>query len=101
MGNQELLEHFRSYPVLKALHSYGPQGHRGLSVLIFESSAVGYLEAERLHKSFVVQGLDRLAWNSCQDMVLAGEERQLYGYMAMNEDLNIFNQHCQGAFPGP
>ncbi|GMI82186.1 SUPPRESSOR OF GENE SILENCING 3 [Hibiscus trionum] len=96
MGNQELLEHFSSYPALKAQHSYGPQGHRGLSVLIFEKSAVGYLEAERLHKNFLEQRLGRSAWNSCTNEVLPGGERQLYGFMALKEDLDVFNQHCQG-----
>ncbi|XP_021294352.1 protein SUPPRESSOR OF GENE SILENCING 3-like [Herrania umbratica] len=96
MGRLELLEHFSSYPALKAEHSYGPQGHRGLSVLIFESSAVGYLEAERLHTNFVEQGLDRSAWNSCSDVILPGGGRQLYGFMAVKEDLDIFNEHCQG-----
>ncbi|XVF25314.1 hypothetical protein REPUB_Repub13aG0202700 [Reevesia pubescens] len=96
MGSQELLQHFSSYPALKAQHSYGPEGHRGLSVLIFESSAFGYLEAEHLHKSFIEQGLDRFAWNSCSDVVLPGGERQLYGFMAVKGDLDIFNQHCQG-----
>ncbi|MFQ6654513.1 hypothetical protein Gotur_025466 [Gossypium turneri] len=96
MGSHELLEHFSSFPALKAQHSYGPQGHRGLSVLIFESSAVGYLEAERLHQNFLDQGLDRFAWNSCTNVVLPGGERQLYGFMAVKEDLDCFNQHCQG-----
>lgn len=97
MGSLELLEHFSSYPALKAQHSYGPEGHCGLSVLIFESSAVGYLEAERLHKNFVEQGLDRFAWNFCSDVILPGGGRQLYGFMAVKEDLDVFNQHCQGA----
>lgn len=97
MGSQELLEHFSSFPALKAQHSYGPQGHRGLSVLIFESSALGYLEAERLHQNFWEQRLDRFAWNSCTNEVLPGGERQLYGFMAVIEDLDFFNQHCQGA----
>ncbi|KAA3489207.1 protein SUPPRESSOR OF GENE SILENCING 3-like protein [Gossypium australe] len=97
MGSQELLEHFSSFPALKAQHSYGPQGHRGLSVLIFESSAVGYLEAERLHQNFLDQRLDRFAWNSCTNEVLPGGERQLYGFMAVKEDLDCFNQHCQEA----
>ncbi|KAE8700738.1 SGS3 [Hibiscus syriacus] len=96
MGNQELLEHFSSYPALKAQHSYGPKGHRGLSVLIFEKSAVGYLEAERLHKNFLEQRLGRSAWNSCTNEVLPSGERQLYGYMALKEDLDVFNQHFQG-----
>ncbi|KAE8655362.1 SGS3-like protein [Hibiscus syriacus] len=97
MGNQELLDYFSSYPALKAQHSYGRQGHRGLSVLIFEKSVVGYLEAERLHKNFLEQRLGRSAWNSCTNEVLSGGERQLYGFMALKEDLDVFNQHCQGA----
>ncbi|KAK4381524.1 protein SUPPRESSOR OFSILENCING 3 [Sesamum angolense] len=44
MGNQELLDYFNAYAAVKARHSYGPQGHRGMSVLIFEASAVGYAE---------------------------------------------------------
>ena len=44
MGNQELLDYFGEYAATKARHSYGPAGHRGISVLIFESSAVGYME---------------------------------------------------------
>ncbi|OMO65970.1 hypothetical protein COLO4_30890 [Corchorus olitorius] len=99
MGSRELLELFSSYPAMKAQHSYGPQGHRGISVLVFESSAVGYLEAERLHKDFVEQGLGRFAWNnSCSesDVTLPGGGRQLYGFMAVKEDLDIFNLHCQG-----
>ncbi|XP_010252365.1 PREDICTED: protein SUPPRESSOR OF GENE SILENCING 3 [Nelumbo nucifera] len=96
MGNQELLDYFSSYAAVKARHSYGPQGHRGMSVLIFETSAVGYLEAERLHKHFSDQGTDREAWDRHRVPFLAGGKRQLYGYMACKDDLDIFNQHCQG-----
>ncbi|OMO90394.1 hypothetical protein CCACVL1_07380 [Corchorus capsularis] len=96
MGNQELLEYFSSYAAVKARHSYGPQGHRGISLLIFESTARGYLEAERLHKHFADQGTDREAWERRRVLFHPGGKRQLYGYMAVKEDLDIFNQHSQG-----
>ncbi|XVE98548.1 hypothetical protein REPUB_Repub03eG0115400 [Reevesia pubescens] len=96
MGNQELLEYFSSYAAVKARHSYGPQGHRGMSLLIFESTARGYLEAERLHKHFAEQGTDREAWERRRVLFYPGGKRQLYGYMPMKEDLDFFNQHSQG-----
>ncbi|WVY97088.1 hypothetical protein V8G54_029239, partial [Vigna mungo] len=99
MGNQELLNYFSTYDVVKARHSYGPHGHRGLSVLIFEASAIGYLEAERLHKDFAEQGIDRDAWfGHHRRLFLPGGPRQFYGYIAIKQDLNIFNRHCQGFF---
>ncbi|XP_061376109.1 protein SUPPRESSOR OF GENE SILENCING 3 [Gastrolobium bilobum] len=96
MGNQELLDYFSSYAAMKARHSYGPQGHRGMSVLIFEASASGYLEAERLHKHFAEQGTDKDAWYNRRILFLPGGNRQLYGYMATKEDLDLFNKHSQG-----
>ncbi|KAK8530080.1 hypothetical protein V6N13_102958 [Hibiscus sabdariffa] len=96
MGNQELLNYFSSYAAVKARHSYGPQGHRGMSVLIFESSAAGYLEAARLHKHFKEQGRDRDAWDSSRVPFCPGGKRQLYGYIAIKEDLDVFNRHSQG-----
>ncbi|XP_022774792.1 protein SUPPRESSOR OF GENE SILENCING 3-like [Durio zibethinus] len=96
MGNQELLEYFSSYAAVKARHSYGPQGHRGMSVLIFESTGRGYLEAERLHKHFAEQGTDKEAWEHHRVLFHPGGKRQLYGYLAMKEDLDSFNQHSQG-----
>lgn len=98
MGNQELLDYFGSYEAVKARHSYGPQGHRGMSVLIFEASGGGYLEAERLHKHFAEQGTDRNAWDRRRNLFHHGGNRQLYGYMAVKEDLDIFNQHSQGLY---
>ncbi|XWS33072.1 hypothetical protein CRYUN_Cryun22dG0047100 [Craigia yunnanensis] len=95
MGNQELLYYFSSYAV-KARHSYGPQGHRGMSLLIFQSTARGYLEAERLHKHFAEQRTHREAWERRQVLFYPGGKCQLYGYMAMKEDLDSFNQHSQG-----
>ena len=97
MGNQELLDYFSSYDAVKARHAYGPQGHRGMSLLIFEASARGYLEAERLHKHFAGQGTDRNAWERNRVRFSAGGNRQLYGYMAMKEDLDIFNEHTKGS----
>ncbi|CAL9231314.1 unnamed protein product [Arabidopsis halleri] len=95
MGNQELLEYFDKYEALRARHSYGPQGHRGMSVLMFESSATGYLEAERLHRELAETGLDRNAWVRRRGM-FSGGVRQLYGFLATKQDLDIFNQHSQG-----
>lgn len=96
MGNQELLDYFSSYDAKKARHSYGPQGHRGMSVLIFEGTPIGYLESERLHNHFQEQGTDREAWDHCRNLFYPGGKRQLYGYMAEKRDLDIFNLHSQG-----
>ncbi|XP_073013393.1 protein SUPPRESSOR OF GENE SILENCING 3 homolog [Typha latifolia] len=96
MGNQELLEYFNTYNAVKARHSYGPHGHRGMSVLIFESTAMGYLEAERLDKHFTDQGTDKDAWERRKVLFLPGGKRQLYGYLARKEDMETFNQHSQG-----
>lgn len=96
MGNQELLDYFSSHAAVRARHSYGPQGHRGISVLIFESSAVGHLEAERLHKHFLDQGTGREAWEQKRWMFNHGGRRQLFGCLATKDDLEVFNQHSQG-----
>ncbi|GAU43296.1 hypothetical protein TSUD_389950 [Trifolium subterraneum] len=96
MGNQELLDYFSDYAALKARHSYGPRGHRGMSVLIFEQSTAGYLEAVRLQKHFKEQGRDRQAWDRCKNPFVPGGKRQLYGYLATREDLDIFNKHSGG-----
>ncbi|KAL3524606.1 hypothetical protein ACH5RR_012978 [Cinchona calisaya] len=96
MGNQELLDYFSSYAAVKARHSYGPQGHRGMSLLVFEASAVGYLEAERLSKHFEDNGRDRDSWEHKRVPSYSGGKRQLYGYMAEKRDLDSFNYHCQG-----
>ncbi|KAK4756351.1 hypothetical protein SAY87_006478 [Trapa incisa] len=99
MGNPELLNYFNSYKPVKARHSYGPQGHRGMSVLIFEASASGYLNAECLHKHFVEQRTDRNAWESNRRLLFCqsgGGNRQLFGFMALKDDLEFFNRHSQG-----
>ncbi|XP_057777290.1 protein SUPPRESSOR OF GENE SILENCING 3-like [Salvia miltiorrhiza] len=96
MGNQELLDYFSDYSAIRARHSYGPQGHRGMSLLIFEASAVGYAEAERLSGHFEVHSRDRFAWNRNKVPFYPGGQRQLYGYMAEKHDMESFNQHSQG-----
>lgn len=96
MGNPELLEYFNEYPAIRARHSYGPQGHRGMSVLIFESTATGYFEADRLHRDLAQKGLDRDAWERRRSW-FSGGVRQLYGFLAIKRDLDLFNQHCQGS----
>ncbi|PWA88216.1 XS domain-containing protein [Artemisia annua] len=96
MGNQELLDYFGSYQAVRARHAYGPRGHRGMSLLIFEASAVGYTEAERLSKHFEHQGTDRAAWDHRPQLFYPGGKRQLFGYMATKRDMDIFNQHSQG-----
>ncbi|KAK9078488.1 hypothetical protein SSX86_002545 [Deinandra increscens subsp. villosa] len=96
MGNPELLDYFGSYEAVKARHSYGPKGHMGMSVLIFESSAVGYTEAERLSKHFESEGTDRVAWESHPILFYPGGKRRLYGFMATKEDMKIFNKHSRG-----
>jgi len=97
MGNQELLDYLGEYAATKARHAYGPSGHRGMSVLIFESSAVSYMEAEHLHRHFVNQGKDRNAWqlNNKVRFVPAGK-RLLFGFLASKEDMEEFNKHCHG-----
>ncbi|KAI7749376.1 hypothetical protein M8C21_000726 [Ambrosia artemisiifolia] len=96
MGNPELLDYFGSYEAVKARHSYGPKGHMGMSVLIFESSAVGYTEAERLSRHFENEGTDRVAWDRNPGLFYPGGKRKLYGYMATKGDIDIFNKHSKG-----
>lgn len=97
MGNEDLLEYFSEYPATKARHSYGPQGHRGISMLIFEATAVGYVEAVRLNEHFEVSSRDRTAWHKNKVPFYPGGQRQLYGYMAEKHDMEDFNKHSQGA----
>lgn len=96
MGPQELLDYFDSYEAVKARNSFGPEGHRGMSVLVFDTSAVGYLEAERLSNHFKRQGLGKDAWNLHPNLFHSDGKRQLYGFMATEQDLDLFNQHSPG-----
>ncbi|KAH7841986.1 hypothetical protein Vadar_000187 [Vaccinium darrowii] len=67
MRNQELLGYFSSYAAVMARHAYGPQGHRGMR---------GCLDHRPVH-------------------FYPGGKRQLYGYMAEKQDLDLFNKHCE------
>ncbi|GAB2252717.1 hypothetical protein Droror1_Dr00005564 [Drosera rotundifolia] len=49
IGNEEPHDHFDSYHPVKARNSYDPVGNLDMSVLVFESSVAGHLDAERLH----------------------------------------------------
>ena len=99
MGTQELLDYFGSYQAVRARHSYGPRGHTGMSLLIFENSAVGYIEADRLSKHFEHQGTHRDKWDHCPTLFNSDGKRQLYGYMATKSDMDLFNKHSQGMLP--
>ncbi|GFP80296.1 protein suppressor of gene silencing 3 [Phtheirospermum japonicum] len=96
MGNQELLDYFSAFSAVRACHSYGPQGHRGMSVLIFEALSMGYAEAERLSKQFEDNCRDRLAWERNRMPFYSGGKRQHCGYMAEKQDMDSFNHHSQG-----
>jgi len=96
MGNKELLEYFKGYKAMKARHAYGPKGHRGMSVLIFEESAMGYLEAERLQKQFLKEGRGKDDWERRRVLFYPGGKRILYGYFATKEEMEIFNRHSKG-----
>ncbi|XP_050123008.1 protein SUPPRESSOR OF GENE SILENCING 3-like isoform X1 [Malus sylvestris] len=94
MGTEELLDLFDDYHASKARHSYGPQGHCGMSMLIFEASAMGHFEGERLHRHFAEQGFGRDAWERNPVLFRPGLIRQLYGFLPTKRDLDTFNQHC-------
>ncbi|KAH9299221.1 hypothetical protein KI387_030903, partial [Taxus chinensis] len=96
MGNKELLEYFKGYKAMKARHAYGPKGHRGMSVLIFEESGMGYMEAERLHKNFLKEGRGKEDWERRRVLFHPGGQRILYGYLATKEEMEIFNKHSKG-----
>jgi hypothetical protein len=97
MGNKELVDMFRDYNPLKPRHAYGPLGHRGMSLLIFSDSPAGYHDAVRLGNHFVNTRRGRDDWNRPSKLIFRpGGNRILYGYLAVKEDLDIFNRHSKG-----
>jgi len=98
MGNKELMEYFKEYNPVKPRHAYGPQGHRGMSLLIFGNSPAGYHDAEHLDKHFKDSRRGRDDWNRPSKLLFhPGGNRILYGYLAVREDLETFNRHSRGA----
>lgn len=91
MGNAKLLEYFSAFEAVSSKHSYGPEGHRGMSLLIFEASTIGFIETEQLSKHFEDQGIGQEAWDHYCDKFIPGVQCQLYGYMARKRNLDSFN----------
>lgn len=97
MGNPELLDHFKEYNPLKARHAYGPQGHRGMSIVLFADSPAGYYDAQRLDRAFREARRSRDDWYRQSKAIFEpGGQRILYGYMATKEDIELFNRHGRG-----
>ncbi|MQM08045.1 hypothetical protein Taro_040898 [Colocasia esculenta] len=94
MGNRDLLDCFREYEPVKSRSAYGSHGHRGASLLIFDGTLLGYLQAQRLHNQFIQEGRGKYEWHKQKPSKQAAETRLLYGYMAMKEEeLSIFATH--------
>ncbi|KDP41908.1 hypothetical protein JCGZ_26926 [Jatropha curcas] len=91
MTSEELLEMFSSYEgIVRVQHPN--KRHSGFSILIFESSVKGYLEAERLCRHFVSEGIGRDDFLNRRLFNFSAEQHQLYGYMAKKEDVDFFNK---------
>ncbi|CAM6125233.1 unnamed protein product [Calypogeia fissa] len=97
MGNKELLDLFKTHNPVKARHAYGPQGHRGISILIFADSPTGYYSAQRLETQFIEARRGKDNWDASGKLLFQpGGDRILYGYMATADDLEMFNKHSKG-----
>jgi hypothetical protein len=97
MGNEELLEIFKDLNPVKARHAYGPQGHRGISMLIFAESPTGYYNAQRLETQFNEDRRGKSNWEAAGKLLFQpGGDRILYGYLATPDEIEIFNKHSKG-----
>ena len=96
MGTEELLEYHKSSGAVQARHAFGPEGHKGISVLIFDTSVEGYEKAQLLSKKYEGQGIGRDNWNHHPSLFHHNGSRQLYGYLATEQDLEDFNQDLRG-----
>ncbi|KAH9302938.1 hypothetical protein KI387_014521, partial [Taxus chinensis] len=98
MGTTELLECFKQYKPTKAKYASGPKGHCGVSLLVFDDSTLGYLEADYLHKHFLKDKRGRDDWDSFgMTNQHSSGKRILYGYMATSEDIDNFNKYSTKA----
>ncbi len=75
MGNKELLEYFKEYNPMRPRHAYGPQGHRGMSILMFAESPTGYHDAQRLDKHFRDARRGRDPWKQHWEAPLSSRGR--------------------------
>ncbi|GBG78421.1 hypothetical protein CBR_g26449 [Chara braunii] len=101
MGSNELRPLFKQYVIEKEKHSYGPDGHRGMSALEFESTPAGYLAALDLDEHFRNEGKGRKEWESARRVLSGsvnndGSQKNLFGYLATEKDITEFNRHCSG-----
>lgn len=48
---------------MRARHAYGPKGHRGMSLLLFEASPAGYHDALRFSKHSTGAKRSRANWD--------------------------------------
>ncbi|CAI5497401.1 unnamed protein product, partial [Closterium sp. Naga37s-1] len=73
-------------------------GHRGVSVLVFEASVDGLLQAEQLCELFQADGRGRQGWirRTAASLVDKSGKRNLFAYMAQEGDVAEFNRHSKG-----
>ncbi|CAI5494944.1 unnamed protein product [Closterium sp. Naga37s-1] len=101
MGSPELREQFADYKcIVKTKHAYGPQGHRGISALVFDSSPDGFQEAERLAQQFEREGRGRLGFTRrLVPLEDQSGKKNLFGYFATQQDVTDFNRFGKGKAP--